>query len=157
MLKKIFWWMIVLIILFVLTVFKAPDLANSIAELAGFPNLPTNIISIKSTFDWAVTDIPSQSELEEHYNEALSWAIIIKWQIIDGVQTTKDTVDDLRETLSWAEQKIEDIKETYDDAKEFVDEASAKIEATKKIIEDTTKVINEVQNITSTTSSWVTE
>ena len=144
-------------VLFVLTVFKAPDLAKSIAELAGYPNLPAKIISIKSTFDWVVTDIPTQEELEKQYNEALSWAIELKDKVVDWVQTTKDTVDDIRETMSWAEQKIEDIKETYNDAKEFVDEAGKKIEETKKIIEDTSRVINEVQNIGNMTNSWVSE
>jgi methyl-accepting chemotaxis protein len=142
--------MVMIIILFVLTIFKAPDLAKSISELAGFPNLPANIISIKSTFDWVVTDIPTKEELEKQYTEALSWAVELKGKIVDWVQSTKDTVDDLRETMSWAEQKIEDIKDTYNDAKDFVDNASKKIEETKKIIEDTTKVINEVQNINNT-------
>lgn len=149
--------MVMVIILFVLTVFKAPDLAKSISELAGFPNLPANIISIKTTFDWVITDIPTKEELENQYNEALSWAIELKGKIVDWVQSTKNTVDDLRETMSWAEQKIEDIKETYNDAKEFVDEAGKKIEETKKIIEDTSRVINEVQNIGNMTNTGVAQ
>jgi hypothetical protein len=149
--------MVMVIILFVLTVFKAPDLAKSISWLAGFPNLPASIISIKSTFDWAVTDIPTQEELEKQYNEALSWAIIIKGKIVGWVEITKNKVDDLRETMSWAEGKIDDLKDTYNDAKDFIDQAWKKIEETKKIIEDTNKVMNDVQNMWNKTSSGSTK
>lgn len=147
MLKKIFWWFILIVILFILSIFKAPDLAKSISWVIWFPNLSINIYEFKWRFDTAVTNIPTKEELEFKYNETLSGAIELKWKIIDWVQTTKETVDDLRETLSWAEQKIEDLKDTYNDAKEFVDEASKKIDEAKKIIEDTNKVINDVQNI----------
>lgn len=150
MLKKLFWSLILLWVLFVLSVFKAPELATSIANLAGFPNLPEKIQSFKWTYDNVLTDIPTQEELTNQYNSTLSWALEFKENIVNWVNTTKDKVDSLRETLSWAEQKIEDLKETYNDAKDFIDTTAEKIEETKKIIEDTTAVINNVKNITET-------
>jgi len=134
--------------LFVLSVFKAPDVASSVAAMFGYPDLPTKIISIKWRYDTVVTDIPSQEELKNQYNSTLSWALELKENIINWVNTTKDKVDSIRESMSWAEQKIDDLKDTYDDAKEFIDETWKKIEETKKIIEDTQAVINKVTNIT---------
>jgi hypothetical protein len=47
MIQKLFWSIVLLFILFVLTVFKAPDIAKSIADLAGYPNLPEKITELK--------------------------------------------------------------------------------------------------------------
>ena len=147
MIQKLFWSIILLFILFILAVFKAPDLAKSVAELAGFPNLPTNITEFKSNFDNIVTDIPTKEELESQYNSTVSWALQLKENIVNWVETTKDKVDSLRETMSWAEQKIEEIKEWYEDAKQFIDETGKKIDEAKQIIEDTQAVIENVQNV----------
>lgn len=148
MIRKLFWSIVLLFILFVLSVFKAPDIAKSIAELAGYPNLPEKIVELKWTYDSIVTDIPTKEELESQYNSTLSWALELKQNIVSWVQTTKDKVDSLRETMSWAEQKIEDIKEWYEDAKQFIDETWKKIDEAKQIIEDTQAVIENVQQVT---------
>ena len=148
MLKKIFWSAILLFILFILAVFNAPDIASSIANTLGFPNLPKNITSIKWTYDTVVTDIPSKEELEKQYNSTLSWALELKDNLVKWVETTKNKVDSLRETMSWAEQKIDDIKESYEEAKVFLYETWKKIDEAKKIIEDTQSVIENVKNVT---------
>lgn len=150
MLRKLFWSAIVLIVLFILAVFKAPELAKSIADLAWYPNVPEKITEFKATFDNVVTDIPTKEELESQYNSTVSWALELKENIVNGVQTTKDKVDSLRETMSWAEQKVNELKETYNDAKEFIDETSEKIDQAKQIIEDTQAVIDNVQSVWET-------
>lgn len=146
MIQKLFWSVILLFILFILAVFKAPDIAKSLADMAWYPNLPEKIIEIKWTYDNVVTDIPSKEELELQYNSTVSWALQLKENIVNWVETTKNKVDSLRETMSWAEQKIEDIKEWYEDAKQFIDETGKKIDEAKQIIEDTQAVIENVQN-----------
>jgi hypothetical protein len=72
MLRKLFWSAILLFILFVLAVFKAPELAKSVADLAGYPNLPSKIKELKQTYDSVVTDIPTKEELESQYNSTVS-------------------------------------------------------------------------------------
>lgn len=138
-------------------VFKAPDLTKSISDLAWFPKIPEQVIEIKVKYDNIVTDFPTKEELEKQYNQTLSWALDLKGKIIDWVLSTKDNVDSLRETMSWAQQKIESIRETYNEAKEYIDIAEKKIEETKKIIEDTSKIIDEVKNIGNITHTWVTQ
>lgn len=150
MLRKLFWSVILFVILFILSVFKAPDLAQSIADLAGFPNLPTKIVQAKEKYDQVVTNMPTKEEIENQYNLTISWAIEIKENITNWVQTTKDKVDSLRETMSGAEEKLNELKETYNDAKDFLDETSQKIDQAKQLIEDTQAVIDNVQN------SWET-
>ena len=144
-------------VLFILCVFKAPEVAKSIANVTGFPNLPDKILSFKWSYDTVVTDIPSKQELSDKYNSTLSWALELKENILNWVDSTKETVDSLRETMSWAEQTIEDLKDAYSEAKVFIDDAGKKIEETKKIIEDTTTVINNVKNLRENNSSSTTE
>lgn len=157
MIKKIFWFIVILFVLFILSVFKAPEVAKSIANVAGYPNLPDKILLFKWTYDTVVTDIPSQEELKNQYNSTLSWALELKENILNWVDSTKQTVDSLRETMSWSEQTIEDLKDAYWEAKVFIDDAGKKIEETKKIIEDTTTVINNVKNLTENNNSGTAE
>lgn len=156
MLKKLFWSAILLFILFILAVFKVPEVAKSLADMAWYPNLPGKITEMKSTYDDVVTDIPSKAELEYQYNATISWALELKENITVWVQSTKDKVDSLRETMSWAEQTIDDLKWTYNDAKDFIDETWKKINETKKIIEDTQAVIDKVKNTTNNNNTGST-
>lgn len=150
MLKKIFWWFIVLFILFILAVFHAPKIAEWISEMIWVPNVPQKIESFKVWFDEMVTRVPTQQELEDTYNKTVSWALDIKNTVIDWVHTTKDTIDNVRETLSWAEQKVEELKDTYNKTVEIIDQAGQKVNEVKQVIEDTNQVIENVQNIWNT-------
>lgn len=146
-LQKIFWWFILSITLFWVSVFKAPELADSIWNTFGFPNLTSYIRDFKSWFDEAITHVPSQEEIQEKIAQTKSWALKIKDGIITWVETTKNKVDDVRESLSWAEQTLQDAKNAYNKTVDFIDETGKKIDEVKKTIEDTSKVIEEVQNI----------
>lgn len=146
-LQKIFWWFILSVTLFWVSVFKTPELADSIGNTFGFPHLTSQIREIKKSFDWVVTHVPSQDEIKDALAETKSGALKIKDGFIDGVEVTKDKIDTVRVTLSWAEQKIEDAKDAYNKTVDFIDETGKKIDQVKQTIEDTSKVIEEVQNI----------
>lgn len=146
-LQKIFWWAVLIFTLFVVSVFKAPEIADSIGNTFGFPNLTEKIREFKSWFDGVVTHIPSQQEIQNALAETKSWAIKLKDGFIDWVEITKDKIDTVRETLSWAEQKIEDAKDAYNKTIDFIDETGNKINEVKQTIEDTSKVIEDVQNL----------
>lgn len=146
-LQKIFWWAVLIFTLFVVSVFKAPEIADSIGNTFGFPNLTEKIREFKSWFDGVVTHVPSQQEIQKALAETKSWAIKLKDGFIDWVEITKDKIDTVRETLSWAEQKIEDAKDAYNKTIEFIDETGNKINEVKQTIEDTSKVIEDVQNL----------
>ncbi|MCP4523110.1 MAG: hypothetical protein GY828_02725 [Candidatus Gracilibacteria bacterium] len=147
MLQKLLLSILILLVLFILSIFNAPELAGALSNMFGYPNLPKQVIEFKESFDTVVTDIPTKDEVLDTYNTTLSGAIELKGKVIDGIHTTKETVDTIRETLSGAEEKIENAKETYNKTVEFIDETGKKIEETKKIIEDTSKVIENVQGI----------
>lgn len=146
-LQKIFWWAVLIFTLFVVSVFKAPEIADSIGNTFGFPNLTEKIREFKSWFDGVVTHVPSQQEIQNALAETKSWAIKLKDGFIDWVEITKDKIDTVRETLSWAEQKIEDAKDAYNKTIDFIDETGNKINEVKQTIEDTSKVIEDVQNL----------
>lgn len=146
-LQKIFWWFVLSVTLFWVSVFKAPELADSIGNTFWFPNLTSYIRDFKSWFDDVVTHVPSQEEIQEKLAQTKSWALKIKDGIITWVESTKNKVDDVRETLSWAEQTLQDAKDAYDKTVDFIDETGKQIDQVKQTIEDTSKVIEEVQNI----------
>lgn len=146
-LQKIFWWAVLIFTLFVVSVFKAPEIADSIGNTFGFPNFTEKIREFKSWFDGVVTHVPSQQEIQNALAETKSWAIKLKDGFIDWVEITKDKIDTVRETLSWAEQKIEDAKDAYNKTIDFIDETGNKINEVKQTIEDTSKVIEDVQNL----------
>ncbi|MCP4523658.1 MAG: hypothetical protein GY828_05595 [Candidatus Gracilibacteria bacterium] len=151
--KKILLGILILIVLFFVSIFKAPELAGAISNLLGYPDFPKHVIEFKSGFDHVVTDVPTKDEVINTYNTTLSGAIELKGKVVQGIHTSKETVDSIRETLSGAEEKIESAKETYNKTVDFIDETGKKIEETKKIIEDTSKVIEEVQSLGNKTAT----
>lgn len=153
LLTKIFWWFILSGTLFTLSVFKAPELADSIGNTFWFPELTAQIRDLKLWFDEMTTNLPSKEELEQKYAETKSWALKLKDGIIWWIESTKEKVDDVRETLSWAEQKIEEAKDAYNKTVDFIDETGKKIEQVKETIENTSKVIEEVQNMGTQTTT----
>jgi hypothetical protein len=77
----------------------------------------------------------------------LSWAIDLKNDIVNWADVTKEKIDSVRATLSWAEKAYNELKDTYWEAVEFIDETSKKIDEAKKIIDAVQSVSN----------SWVTQ
>lgn len=103
-----------------ITVFASPETASKIDNLIWLSGFSENIRGTKSNLDTAITDIPS-------INEFKSWALDIKDTVIDGVSSTKETIDSVR----WGVQKVEETYnqavDTYDSTKDAIDEANRKI------------------------------
>ncbi len=102
------------------TVFAAPETASKIDSIIWIPGFSDKIRGSKENFDNVITDIPN-------LNEFKSWALDLKETVIDGVATTKDTID----TVRWWAQKVEETYnqavDTYDSTKDALDEANRKI------------------------------
>ena len=143
MIKKLLLSGLILFIVYILLIFKAPEIAWTIEKLILIDWFNEFALSFKSIFDETVTQIPSSEEF-------LSWTIDIKNTVIDWVNTTKDKIDSFRETMSWAQDTYNDLKNTYDEAKDFINSNSWKIEDIKEVIET-------ISNITETlTNTWET-
>lgn len=149
--KKILLMLVILITIYILIVFKVPELWKSLGELFWTTNFNEFILKHSDTFNKTVTDIPTKDELIDTYNKAYSWAIDIKDNVIDWAETVKSTIDDIRVTLSWAEDKINNVKDKYDQAKDFIDSNSWRIQELQNSI-DNIREINDSLNNTWTTN-----
>ena len=157
MLNKIFWWFILIIVLYLLLVFKAPVITLGIEKTIWIKWITEFVINFKNKYDDTVTTIPSKSEVQDTYNVIYSWAVDYKEKFVNWANVTKWKIDIIREKISWAEDTYnelldwyEDVKESYDDAKVFIDENKEKLD----IIKD---AIDSVSNKSSEIHSWFTD
>ena len=115
-----------------LTVFTSPELASRIDALVWLPGFSENLRGAKNNFDTAITDIPSVSEIK-------SGALDIKESFTDGVETTKGTIDSIRDGAQQVENTYNDAKETFEDAKEVFDDAAGKVDELKWVVDSVSK------------------
>lgn len=157
MLNKIFWFFVLIVVVYLLLVFKAPTIAWVIEKWIWVKWLSEFVLNFKNKYDDTVTKIPTEREVQDTYNVIYSWAVDYKEKFINWAEVTKSQIDAIRNKISWAEDTYNDLKEWYDDvkegyneAKEFIDENSDRLDAIKK-------AINEVSNNTTIVSSWTTD
>lgn len=151
MLKKLKWLWILIIVLFLLIVFKAPGLSDSISWGLWFPNLNTNIRNFKKTLDEIVTRVPSKDEVTNWYSKAYSWAVEFKDNFEKWVKVTKEKIDTVRKTLSWAEDTYTKAKETFDETKELIENTSEKLNDIKETVDKVSEVAESLQGWTWST------
>ena len=149
MLQKIFWFFVLIFIVYLLLIFKIPSVANSIEEAFWFKWFNNWVIEIKKKFDNVVTDIPTKDEISSKYTSTLSWATVIKNNVVNTLEFTKDQINNVRETLSWSE-------ETYNSTVNFLSWASDTIAETEEFINRFKKVVKSASWIINT-ASWVIE
>jgi len=143
MIKKLLLSIVILFIAYVLLIFSAPNIAWAIEQLLWLDGLNQKIIDFRDSFNDKSTSIPSKDEL-------LSWALDLKDNIIEWVDTTKEKIDSFRETMSWVEDTYNDLRDWYNEVKDFIDTNSWKIDDAKEIL-------NTVSDITQTlTNTWET-
>jgi hypothetical protein len=143
MIKKLILSLIILFVWYILLIFTMPSVASAIEQLLWIGWFNQKVIDIRDSFNNKTTTIPSKDEL-------LSWALDLKNNIIDWVDTTKEKIDSFRETMSGVEDTYNDLKDWYNEVKDFIDTNSWKIEDAKEIL-------NTVSDITqSLTNTWET-
>lgn len=132
-----------------MVILGSPDLANKIWDQLGILKFNQAVVNIKKVFDWASTQTLKVDDFKNTFSGASD--------IVDGineVQNTvigiKDTIWDVRVTLSWAEDKINNAKQAYDDTVKFIDETSEKIDNAKKTLEDLNAVWETIKGAVNT-------
>lgn len=146
--KKIFSIFLILIVSYILIIFKLPNLATYIWESLWIEGFNEFVIVVWEKYNQVVTDLPTQEEVLETYNSTVSWAIEIKDTIVDWLETTKSYVDNIRLTLSWADETIDDISTTISELKENYDD-------TVEIIWDTMEDINNLKENVEIIADWL--
>jgi len=154
MINKLFWFIIIIFVLYILMIFKMPVIADKIQTWLGFNWFNEFVIDFKNSMDSFFTRVPTKEELKEWYNSTLSWAVDFKNDVVTWVNDVKDWIDSVRWTLSWAVDTYNDVKETVIDTKETIDSTVETIKDTSESLKDTAEKINSISN--SISSTWIT-
>ncbi len=158
MLKKIYLWLIIIFVSYILLIFLVPSVTTIIDRLIWINWFTENVRKIKSVIDDSYENLPSKEEVVDKYNKAYSWAVEIKENVEEWIEFTKDKIDTAREVLSWAEDTYNKAKDTYDDAIEFIDKANDKISETKEKVDkinETAKDISELFSTWALNNTWI--
>jgi len=134
--KKILWLIVLIVTIYILLIFKAPNITTKIEKVLWFSWFTQAVTGTKWKLDKTYTNLPSKSE-------AYSWIIDIKNNVINWLDTTKAKIDDIRSAAAWAEKKINEVKKTYDNAVNVVKKTNQQIQNTKKAIDNISQSINQ--------------
>jgi len=156
MLNKIFWFFILIIVIYLLLVFKAPTLSWVIEKSIWVKGLSQIILNFKNTYDDTVTKIPTEREIQDTYNVIYSGATDYKEKFVNWAAITKWKVDTIREKISWAKGTYNDLKGSYDDAKKWYNDAKDFIDKNSERLNTIKKAIDAVSNNTIPVNSWST-
>lgn len=137
MIKKIFFIIILVFTLYIVLIFISPALADKIESSFWFEWLNEKIRTLKSNMDDTYTNIPSKDQLLDTIDEVKKWAETKTKDALDSVNQVKNTLDDVRVTLSWAAS-------TYSEIKWSIDETKIQIETWVNTIKDTADTISDV-------------
>lgn len=143
MIKKFYWILVIIFTLYILLIFKAPNITIGIEKMIGLSWFTEYI----TTFKWKVDNLPSKDDIENRYNEVYSWAVDLKENIQDWINTTKDKIDSVRVALSWAEDTYNKAKDTYDSTINFIEWANDKLNDVRDSIDKVTEVSKEISDI----------
>ncbi len=148
MIQKIFWFFVIVLVLYVLLIFKVPTVADSIEDAFWFGWFNQAVLEFKDLFDNTVTDIPTKNEIENKYTETLSGAHDFKNNVVDTLDFTRDKINDVRGTLSGAE-------DTYNSTIKFLSGAVQTIEETEDFINRFKDVVNSASWVINTASGII--
>ena len=124
--KKILSFIIIIFILYIISIFKVPTLANEIEKLLNIQGFNQQVINIKKKLDNFWAKVPTKDELQNYY----SWAL-------NSIEKTKQNIDNIR-------RKADELEKTYNTTKE-------KIEDIKQTVEKISEVGKNINNIMSNT------
>lgn len=150
MVKKILWFFLIFIILYILAIFKAPALADNIEDLLKINWFNNSVRDMKSALDDIYTNFPSREEVLNTYNKTLSWANDLKQKAWSWTSQIKNTIDNFRLSVSWSVDKYEWIKDDILETKQKMDQ-------TVDTIKNTSDAIWEFWENIKNTSSWILE
>ncbi len=106
--------------------------------------------SFKKNLDQVSTDIPTKSEIIEWGKAAYSWAIDIKWTVVDGIGTTKKTIDTVRGGVVEVQSTYDEARETLNQAQQVIESTSNTLQGVKNSFDDVSELSESITNIVDT-------
>lgn len=145
--KKIIAFLILILTLYVILVFKSPELASKIESWLWLNWLNDFITWSKETIDTISNNTPTPDDIIDGYNKTLSWALELRDTIKTWLEDTKETIDTIRETANSVENKI-------NEAKDVVDSTIDTVNTTIDTVNDLSDKVNDITNVLNNT--WTT-
>lgn len=136
-----------MIILYIIAIFNFPIVANNIEKTIWLNWFNQKIRDFKETFDHTYTNIPTTEQFKETYNNTVNSAWNITKDAVWSVNDFKNSVDEIRWTLSWAVN-------TYKEVKTTIDETKTQVENWVNALKTTADTINWVWFSIQNTMSW---
>ena len=133
-----------------ITIFLAPSFADKVGNVLWIKNFNEKIRNNWGDINRIFTNIPTTDELEKWYDDVVKKAKEFGEDVSSWINKTKETIDNIRTTLSWAEDKINDVKETYTDIKKTYEETIKTYDSVKKKLNDVEKVWDVIKNVVNT-------
>ncbi len=137
--KKILLWLLIVFVLYIIAIFKAPVFADSVEKFFKIDWFNDWVIDFKAKMDFAFTNMPTTDEIKDAYNKTLSWAENIKDYAWSWTQEFKNKIDAFRLTLSWWINKYDWVRRDVLDSKE-------RIEQTIQDIKEAWEMLNNFSN-----------
>jgi len=138
--KNIFSFLIIIIIAYIVLIFLAPGVSDTIGSFIWTKSLNEKIRIFKTNVDKTATSATWKDDLLKGYSDTIDSARQARDTIIEKTLDTKKKIDDVRNTLSWAEQTVNEAKWVFDEA--------------NKTINDINQLWNNIKNIVNT---WTTQ
>ncbi len=90
--------------------------------------------------------MPTKDELKNAYNALHSWAIDFKENLDMWVDYTKKQIDEIRGSLSWAEDTYNDFTDWYNQTKDYINTNSWVIQDIRDTIEGFSGITDSLTN-----------
>lgn len=115
MLKKILWSILIILVLYLVSIFIVPVQADKIGDIFWITRFNEKVRQIKEKMDNMMVALPSEDEIrkaaEDIKNNATDWA-----------NKLKDSVDNVRETLNNTAEQYEELKKEAEETKKQIEE-----------------------------------
>jgi predicted MarR family transcription regulator len=116
-------------VLYILIVFLSPEFADK------YWNTKLNLFI--RDFKHTIDNIYTKNNINDVYNRTLSWAEDLKNNLIEGANSAKGWVDEVRKNLNWVVDKYEDVKGVVNEKKEQLQEWIDKVKEVSDSINNT--------------------
>ena len=128
--KNIILLWLVVIIIYLLIIFISPNLASSLWKSLWLTSFNQKVLEFKKSLDDWTFFAPIKNSVDWVIDK--SWNGVLKntfsWELKDGfvwwLDSTKEKIDNVRTTISWAENTYKDVKTKYEKTKEIVNDVN---------------------------------
>lgn len=136
MAKKILLGILIIFVLYILAIFKAPVFAENVEKFLKIEWFNDWVIEFKAKMDVAFTNVPSKQDLEDAYNKTLSGAENIKNYAWSWTQEVKEKIDWIRLWLSWSIESYNWVRRDVLNTKERIEKTLESIKETWEMLDN---------------------